>query len=230
MHKHLKNMPKIRAKIIYILAIFISTHASASEERYRTGFVQKISKNNIELELRHTDMYTYIGFLCEPEICKTTHKIKIGDEVLLTLGSISNKNKLLSIRKCLINDADCHRVQKIDIQDESERKRLSKISFEKHKLCRAKMNKDLVNQNSYFPGNETLPNNSDAIRDKYNSMNKQPVNKNCLNSFVKSYEDALLEACLKHKCGEDIGGGCYHIVGYSTTTSLLAAAIEKCSI
>jgi len=171
-----------------------------------------------------------MGFMCEPKICKITNKFKVGDEVLLTLGSVDNKNKLLSIRKCFVNDVKCNEVKEIEIQEKTERKRQSDIGLEKRMQCRAKMDKDLINQNSYFPDNEKKSSNSVVIREKYNSMNKQPEHKECLSSFVKSYQDAMLETCLKHGCGQNIGGGCYHIVGYSITTSVLEAATDQCSI
>jgi hypothetical protein len=205
-------------------------HGCASDERFGTGFIQEISESRIELDLRHTGMYSYIGFLCEPETCKTTNNYSVGDEVLLTLGSVDNKNKLLSIRKCLTSDPQCNKVKELDIKEEAERKRQSEIFFEKHRACRAKMNTDIANKNSYFPDNEIMSKNSNAILEKYNSMSKQPEYKECLSGFVKSYQDAVLEACLKHGCGQNIGGGCYHIVGYSITTSVLEKAIEQCSI
>ena len=225
-----RAMPKFINRYISILIIFISTNGIASEERFRTGFIQEISESHIELDMQHTGAYSHIGFLCEPEVCKSTNNFKVGDEVLLTLGSMDNKNKLLSIRKCVPSDIKCNEVKKIDTQEEAKRKIESDLWLESQRQCRSKMDKDLANKNSYFPTNKIKDGNSDQILDKYNSPNKQPEYKECLKSFVKSYQDAVLETCLKHECGNNIGGGCYHIVGYSITTSVLEAAIEKCSI
>lgn len=221
-----REMPTFKNSYLCVLAILICGNVAASEKKFRTGFVQEISEDRIYLDMQHTGIYSQIGFVCAPEICKTTNNFKIGDEVLVTLGAVDGKNKLLSIRKCVPNDVQCREVKKSDIAEEAERKRESEAFFENHRQCREKMNADLARNNSFFPENDSE--NSDKTLKQYNIMNKHPKYKQCLSKFVESYQDSVLGTCLKHGCGNNIGGGCYHIVGYSITTSVLEAAVEKC--
>ena len=200
------------------------------EERLITGFVQEKTDNRFGIDLRHTGTFTYIGYLCDSVVCESVNEVKIGDEVLLTLGSDGGRNRLLAIRKCEFDDAECEKVKELDVKKDGEMAQIIKASSEKHKQCRYRMNEDLKNINLYFSGDLTESNNTAQIVELYNNIREQPEYKNCLSDFLDTYRNAVLKICKKYKCGEGIGGGCYHIVGYSVTTPVIEAAIEQCSI
>lgn len=223
-------MRKTNIRYVCLLAILICTNGFASEERLQTGFIQELSERSIMLDMKHTGITSSIGFLCEAQICKSVKDFKVGDEVLLTLGAIDNANILLSIRKCVIEDAQCNKVKELDINEESERKSQHEIFLEEHRLCRNKMKKDLANEFRDIHDHKTRTGESEQIVKQYNSMIRQPEIKECLDNFVNLYRDSVLQSCLKHECGNNIGGGCYHIVGYAVTTPVIEAAIKKCSI
>ena len=225
-------MKKIKIAYLISVALFLNTYAIASEESFEMGIVQQISESRIELEMQHTGSYSHIGFFCEPEICMTTQKIKIGDKVLLTLAAIDRRNKLLSIRKCTINDVQCDKVREISIKEHVKRKQASELAFKKIRQCRDRMDQDLMNDNRYVfkKEHEYSDEKASQIREKYKSMYAKPNYKQCLYGFVKTHEKALLETCLKHDCGQGIGGGCYHIAGNAISINVLEAAMVKCEI
>jgi len=68
---------------------------------------------------------------------------------------------------------------------------------------------------------------NDAIGRRYNAMT--PEQRECGSHVIDQHMDAVFEQCKAHQCGRNIGGGCAHIAGYSTNTSLLSAATDRCA-
>ncbi len=65
------------------------------------------------------------------------------------------------------------------------------------------------------------------IRDAYSGLKGDP--KVCARKFVRGYQDKVLEHCLQAGYAQNIGGGCFHNVPYSVTTSVRKRALDKCS-
>lgn len=69
----------------------------------------------------------------------------------------------------------------------------------------------------------------EEIKRNLKTLNKlKGSNKTCSNEFIKNYEEKVLKHCLQAGYAENIGGGCYHIVGYSINNSVIKKALEKC--
>jgi len=99
-----------------VVVLCMSLAACASDERLRTGIVRDISEKRIELDLPSGSV-SYIGFTCEPIICSSTHQFGVWDNVLLRLGAENNINKLLSIRLCKENDAECEKARNEELEE-----------------------------------------------------------------------------------------------------------------
>lgn len=67
---------------------------------------------------------------------------------------------------------------------------------------------------------------SEIITDIFNKLKSHK--KTCANKYVEDYQNKVLKHCLQAGYAENIGGGCYHIVGYSVSTSVLKKALDKC--
>ena len=126
-------MNRLKYRYTLLFALFLSLDSIALEKRYRTGIVREISESRIELELSPEGLYSHIGFICEPEICITTREINIGDEVLLSLSSFNKLNKLLSIRRCLLDDVECKKVKELNIKERIELEKVIGQTLESNK-------------------------------------------------------------------------------------------------
>ncbi len=205
--------------------------ACASDERLRTGVVRDISEKRIDLDLPSGSVFQ-IGFTCEPIVCSTTRRFGVGDNVLLRLGAENNKNKLLSIRLCNENDAVCEKARNEEleeskyIQEQSEKWQIQMAQ------CDRDMKIDMKNDSRYIPDKsaDLSDQERDEISDRYKTLYADPSIKPCLLMVVRDHQQAVIESCQKNNCGEDIGGGCYHIAGNSFNNSVFEVAINKCGI
>jgi len=213
-------MKSILVLFFLVLILFKPSYSIADNKRYSTGIVMEISNNRIELDKPHTGSLSMIGFSCEPEICISTRDVKVGDKVLLVLGAVDRKNKLLSIRKCVVDDSDCRRVTDAEITEETERKRLLDVFQNEYAGCRAKMYADITDQ--FGSGEPTFEPSTSA------PSNTQKA-ETCVENYLTEYRNAILTSCQKYDCGNRIGGGCYHIMGYSVTEKVLVDAEAKCN-
>jgi hypothetical protein len=170
--------------------------------------------------------YRSISFLCESDICESARGINVGDEVLLILAQENHRNKLLSIRRCVSDDEQCLRVKILDVKEFEGIAQMIRASDQ----CELRMNEALRNRDLYFTDDPRKSDNSTQIIDRFNSIYEQPKYKKCLSDFLSAYQNAVFEVCQEQTCGENIGGGCYHIVGLSVTTPVIKAATEHCSI
>lgn len=67
----------------------------------------------------------------------------------------------------------------------------------------------------------------DKNRERVNSLKGE--DKDCVNNFVKSYQESLLEYCELTNGGENIGGGCAHVAyAWSIHTEVLVRALNQC--
>ena len=171
----------------------------------------------------------HIGFSCEPEICKLTRSINLGDDVLLILGAVDGKNILKNIRKCVQNDADCKGVAAEDVKKkESDKKASDKRAIEQL-ACRVRMDDSLEKDSRYISENwiDKIFFNKN-YREEYYQLRDDPISGQCIAEIEDAQFDAFIEACEKHGCGDNIGGGCYHIAGYTTFDAAIKYAVKQC--
>jgi hypothetical protein len=228
----MKKNTRTRFSFLLVLAVLTQfLQACSSDERYRTGVVREITQSRVELDSSN-EIITSIGFTCEPVVCETISKISKGDKVYIRLGSENKKNKLLSIRKCAEKDSDCNVARKDElelmaqIQEESERSKAEMLQ------CSNQMEDDLKDDYRYVSNNlKNITNQeSEIIRNNYNRLNNDPSKKSCLSQVLKSHQQSVFESCQKYGCGNNIGGGCYHISGYSLNDAVFQHAINNCGI
>lgn len=215
--------------IIFFFTLSIS-NAVAGEVKIHTGTIADISLNRIELDRKGS--LSMIGFLCEPEVCETTKNFKTGDEVIVDFGSVNRKNKLLLIQKCSNAPERCAVAKQAERMQDAELAERIALLKEGRLQCNTKIDEELSVQGLLFPDLSQLVNDNsiEEASEKYNFLVKQTTSGNCLKIFLQTYRDAFFEACSKHNCGKNIGGGCYHMTGYSITPDVTTAAVKKCDI
>ena len=69
---------------------------------------------------------------------------------------------------------------------------------------------------------------SDKILSTLNSLDKE--NKKCVDELTLKYVNRVFEHCVEDGYAENIGGGCYHIVGQAETFTVSASIMESCGI
>ena len=65
------------------------------------------------------------------------------------------------------------------------------------------------------------------IENAYKNLRNQATF--CVNSFIDNYGKQVLLHCQQTGYAQNIGGGCYHILGYSLNTAVFEEAIKSCS-
>lgn len=76
---------------------------------------------------------------------------------------------------------------------------------------------------------EKISEEEDAkIHQLFNELNGK--SKECTDKFVQNYQALVLKHCLQAGYAEDIGGGCYHIVGRTLHTGVLKEALKVCEV
>ena len=71
------------------------------------------------------------------------------------------------------------------------------------------------------------PEETDRIREAFGNLAGPKLA--CATEYLKRYKDKVLTHCLQAGYAENIGGGCYHIVGRSVTTSVMQHTMNICS-
>lgn len=66
-----------------------------------------------------------------------------------------------------------------------------------------------------------------AIETQYDNLRDEE--NTCALLYVSEYKQRVLEHCLQARYAENIGGGCFHLMPYSVTTSVLENVINNCS-
>lgn len=72
---------------------------------------------------------------------------------------------------------------------------------------------------------------SEAEADKIMAdyKNLLAADENCAKPFVDSYREKVLKHCQQAGYAKSIGGGCYHMVGYSLHTAVFEEAVKVCT-
>ena len=215
--------------LVFVSIVIFSSKSFGSEEiRTTTGKVTKISQNNVQLSLS-TGMIHSIGFSCKPNDCPKSEDFKIGERVILYLGSRNNKNVLINIKKCIIEKSDCSTAEIKQKRDKEKKDQETDIFFAKQEKCHITMQADLQKDNRYVPKINNKTEYSTSIR-KYTSLIKNKQLDKCISKIINDHQQAVYDSCIKYQCGKDIGGGCSHIAGYSIHSSVLSRAEEACKI
>jgi len=212
--------------IIYIL--ILSLEVALANERIETGIVEKMDENLMVIN-HPSGSQGHIGFLCDPEICKLTRNIFPGDKILITLGAVDRKTKLLNIRKCISEDVECRRAAEEEIEQTKKKNEASRVREKEHRECRKKMDDELKSDIRNIP--EKLPEltfDYNKFTDDYREILNNPVSRQCVLNIKDAQYDAFIEACEEHGCGDSIGGGCYHIAGYTRFEAAEIYAVEQC--
>ena len=147
-------------------------------------------------------------------------------------GSSGRINKLISIRNCLDNDAECIGVSEEEIIAKELREIKSKKSLEVRSACLERMYQDLEADRRYIADTWatrikrlTVDRNVD-----FDGLDESESTKQCVNSIFSEHSDAVVEICEKHGCVARVGGGCAHIAGYGETDALWVYATKQCSV
>lgn len=69
---------------------------------------------------------------------------------------------------------------------------------------------------------------SKELLSKHNNLTGEA--KICVEEFIKNYQKKVLEHCFLAGYANNIGGGCYHIIGYSINDGVLKKALNECNV
>lgn len=209
--------------------MLLSTSPPAgAEDRTHTGKVHAIS--NDRLEIGNEYGLVSIGFVADKDVARKLSEIRQGDEVRAVLGSAPRKgggriNKLLSIRRCVQQDAECSADRERDRLERTEREaKLAEINAWQQQ-CNEAMHDSMPER-----FRDALITSTSEGRSAHNWSMLSPEERTCAQRFIEDYRNAFLGACRLHRCGENIGGGCAHIAGYSTTPKVVDASIRSCRL
>ena len=68
----------------------------------------------------------------------------------------------------------------------------------------------------------------EQYQDEYFQMLNDPKSRECVKSISDEQFDVFIEICQKHGCGDNVGGGCYHIGGYRSFDATQMHAVKQC--
>lgn len=211
-----------------IFILLVALEAALANDRSETGIVHTMENYQMVLDYA-SGSQGHIGFLCEPEICELTRSIYPGDEVLITLGALDGKTKLLNIRKCTPDDMECLRVAEEEIEQTKRANEASVIRETVQLECQNRMENSLRGDSRNISENWF---NRIFLYEKYTveyyEMLNDPASRQCVKEIGDAQFDAFIDACEKHGCGDNIGGGCYHIAGYTSFEAAKMYAVKKC--
>ncbi len=209
-----------------LLMVAIPLHAAEENDAF-VGKVKKVSSNHLDLDLG--DSLLMIGFVSDPSVVPALESIEVGQEVRAVFGATPNAdgrliNKLVSIRVCAQIDAECDAERARQVKEGEEFDRQAAASQMRHQRCRQAMQETLASDHRYVP--EQDPPASESVLAKYNALSGE--RRSCAEKMTRQHTRAVLDACELHHCGDNVGGGCWHIAGYATTMAALERAVEKC--
>lgn len=193
------------------------------------GKVLSVKRDSIEFE--QDDGTLTIGFTCVPTACRDLERVTVGEEIAASFGSalVSGQdnfiNKLLAVRKCTGDScAEFYAAQHVE---ELRLKELRRVAAERSAQCAAAMEQTLASDPRYVTRpQQTAASNEVAVLDeRFNSLSG--AQRTCRNLVIENHRRAVFDACELHKCGENVGGGCWHIAD-PINTAVIAKAVEKC--
>lgn len=220
------------ARISAALLLFLGMPGggSAEEGRVYVGKILEISRDRIELSRRGSTII--IGFFGEAKVLDGLAKLRVGDEVRTVFGTGTPPgetrpiNKLLQIRRCAKDDRECAADRKAEEAQEAIDDKARAISLEQHAQCRRSMVETLLKDPRYVPSADSGRTVSDSLLGQVNSFTGQQ--RACADNIMRNHQAAVLDACELHHCGDNIGGGCSHIAGYSLSDDVIKRAVLVC--
>jgi hypothetical protein len=202
----------------------------ASDERVYVGKLMEASRDELELELSGSDLM--IGFFGDPKVLDTIGQVHVGDQVRAVFGvgkrpgETRKINKLLSIRRCATVDLECESDRKKQELEEAREAKRREESQKKQSACYDEMDAILRKDVRYVP--KVSIGNEEAARTLVAVNALEGSSKACAAEVIQNHQTAVLEACEIQHSGDTIGGGCYHIAGYSMTDAVLKRAVAEC--
>jgi len=223
------GMKYLRQLLLLLFLLIVSPlQAQDTVEDRATGMVRESSGNSISMRKRTGGFYS-VGFQCEPTVCAEARNLIPGERIVIYLGSNDRTNVLIGIRKCEEPDEECDEVENIQLQRHKETTRQWQLNQFRQLRCALKMRKDLKNKDEYvYLGIAKL-----FFYEYLSSNEGEPENSSeeaCLDKILSRHVEVELESCKKYNCGENIGGGCYHMAGQSITESIYQEALKRCRI
>ncbi len=214
------------ATVSIMLATCFCAEASAADKVY-VGKVLEVSNTSLVLEEPAGDWH--IGFGAKNPALRALRKIKVGQDVRAVFGAMSGPeggeiNELLTIRACLPRERECTRDRARMAREPAASEKLSALSAKARKSCFDAMNVTLAGDARYVP-KTGAPQEKDAFA-RSNAL--QGEERACAENFFKQHTDAYLEACQRHHCGDNTGGGCYHFAGYALNGAVAEKAVALC--
>jgi hypothetical protein len=220
-------------RTITALCLFVgsvSTNAAGLESVW-VGDLIKISVDRIELKLGRGlgTLSVRIGEVdvgAQPKI----DQVRPGDEVRVVVRWVTTLKpgmwQLFDIRQCKSDDEQCSSDRKKYEDNEEKRRTVITTGVQEQTLCRKAMEQTLASDPRYVPNSGTRVPVSTSVRDRFKALSAPQ--QECTTGFIRTHQNAFYEACQLHQCGDNIGGGCAHMVPNSVTTAVLEKALEKC--
>lgn len=218
-------------RIACLLLLGLLAGASSDEADVYVGELLAVSRDSIELD--RNDSLVMIGFIGDPSVLDELDELKVGEEVRAVFGSAQNPdgpgliNKLLSIRRCVRNDAQCAADGRVLDAKEAEAEKARERSEAETERCNRKMEETLLADTRYAPTSAEISETQQReLIQQVNALTGQ--REECANNVINRHQTAVLGACQLHRCGDRIGGGCSHIAGHSLSDAVLAKALADC--
>lgn len=207
-------------------ALFSAMCLAQEKDDVHTGNVAFISANR--LDIRKELSSTSIGFVAEKEAARQLDEIRPGDEVRAVFGSATGKdgtqiNKLISIRRCALEDEECIADRSEQKKKDAERQAKAAAMAASQQQCELAMMASLPNRFRDLLGTNTTRARPTPALDKLSTEARS-----CAHRFIEDYQDAFSDACKQQRCGDNVAGGCSHLVGYSITSEVIDASIRAC--
>lgn len=223
----------MRTAILLLLLVFLGFVAGASDDEARVYVGELLAVSHDTLELSQNESIVSIGFVGDPAALAGLDGLKVGDEVRAVFGSTPRPggsgriNKLLSIRRCEKNDAQCAADRKAQDAKDAEAAKVIARSQTEMAQCRSRMEYTLLGDARYVSQNAKMSEirSQETLR-QVNALTG--TREECVTTVMRDHQKAVLEACELHRCGDRVGGGCSHIAGYSLSEAVFERALLVC--
>ena len=218
---------------LLLLVLGLVAGASNDDARVFVGKLLTVSPDNIKLS--QGDSVLLIGFVGDPAALAGLDGVKVGEEVRAVFGSTTRPgspgriNKLLSIRRCAKYDEQCAADRRAQEAKAAESEKAYALLEAEFTQCHRKMEDTLLKDTRYAPTLiEMSEPQSEALVRQVNALTDK--RKKCANAVIHDHQAAVLEACELHHCGDNVGGGCDHIAGNSTSDAVFEQALAICTV
>lgn len=220
-------------RIAVPLLLVLGLVAGASDDETYVFVGKALTVSHDTLEFDRNEVFNSIGFVADPAVLAKLDELKAGDEVRAVFGSTPNPdgrgriNKLLSIRRCEKIDAQCAAELKAQDAMFAEEAKARALFEAKTAQCKLKMEQTLLKDARYIPGTTRVPEiQAQANFRWFDTLTGK--RKKCAAAVVADHRKAAHKACELHHCGDQIWGGCWHIVGPSVSDALIERAFAVC--